>query len=77
MHEHAGRVENAAERRPASRRERLVEPRLQVAGLGARPDLLARALEHLPRSRDRERIARAAHELVDGRKIPQSHGKRV
>ena len=77
MHEHAGRVENAAERRPARSGERLVEPRRQVAGLRTRPDLLARALEHLPRGRDRERIARAAHELVDGRKIPQSHGKRV
>ena len=77
MHEHAGGVENAAERRPARRGERLVEPSLQVAGVGTRPDLLACALEHLPRSRDRERIARAAHEFVDGRKIPQSHGKRV
>ena len=77
VHEHTGRVEHAAERRPPYCRQRLVEPRLQVAGLDTRPDLLARVLEHVPRSRDRERIALTAHELVDRRKIPQSHGKRV
>ena len=77
MHEHAGRVEDAAERRPPRRGELQVEQDAQVTRLGAGPDLLARALEHVPRGGDRERVVEAAHELVHGRKILQSHGNRV
>jgi hypothetical protein len=77
VHDDAGRVEHAPERRPPRRAERLVESRPQVAGVGAGADLLARPLEHLPGGRDRERIVAAANELVHRRKIPQSHRNRV
>ena len=74
VHEHAGRVEDAAQRRPACCRERFAEPGAQVARLRPGPDLLPRALEHLPRGRDRERVVAPAHELVHRRKVSQPHG---
>ncbi len=73
MHEHAGRVEDAAERRPPCRRQRLAEPGAQVARLSAGPDLLSRALEHVPRRGDRERVVAPARELVHRRQVSQPH----
>ena len=65
VHDHAGRVEDAAERGPPCRGERLVEPRPQVARLGAGANLLPRALEDVAGGGDRERVVRAADELID------------
>ena len=46
MHEHAGRVEDAAEPGAPRSSERFLEPHAQVAGLGAGSNLLSRALEN-------------------------------
>ena len=69
MHDHAGRVEHAAQAGCTSCAQLLVEARRQVSRLGAGADLLARAVEHGPRRRNRERIVEVARELVDRREI--------
>ena len=73
MDEDAGRVEDAAKRRPPCRRERLGQPLLEVPGVAAGPDLLARAVEHGPRSGDGERIVDVTDELVDRGKVAKLH----
>ena len=50
----------------------------EVAGIGARADLLARPLEERPRGVDRERVRRAgASELVHRREVAQLHAERL
>ena len=73
VHDHAGGVEDAAQRRPPCRHERFGQPLGQVAGLRAGADLLAGAVEHGPRRDDRKRVVDVAHQLVDGRKVAQPH----
>ena len=46
---------------------------LQVPGVRAGPDLLARAVEHGPRRGDRERIVDVAHELIDRWQVAKLH----
>ena len=75
MHEHAGRVEDAAERRPPCRRERLGEPR-RAGRPGRRrpgsPRARARARPAPPRPRAGRRTPR--DELVDRWQVAQPHG---
>ena len=73
MDEHAGGVEDAAERRPPCRRERLGQPLAQVPGVRPGPDLLAGAIEHGPRRGDSERIVDVPHELVHRWQVAQPH----
>ena len=53
VHEHARRVEHAAQSRPPRRRELRRQPLAQVARIGAGADLLAGPLEHRARGRRR------------------------
>ena len=76
VHDHAGRVEDAAQPRAARGGELLAQPRRQIAGLAARPDLLARPLEHRAGRVDRERVVGRARELVDRRKVSEAHGSK-
>ena len=46
VHDHAGRVQDAPEVRRAHRAELVVQALREVAGIGARADLLPRAVEH-------------------------------
>jgi hypothetical protein len=69
VHDHARRVQHASERGAPRRGERGVEARVQVAGIGAGTDLLARAGDHVARCVDRERVVAAACELVNRRQI--------
>ena len=70
VHDHAGRVQDATQLRPARRGELLPEPRGEVAGIGARAELLARPGDHRARGVHRKRIVRAAGELVHRRQDP-------
>ena len=77
VHDHAGRVQHAAEARSARRaRARRAARCREVARIGARADLLARALEHGPRGVDRERVVDAARELVHRREVAQLHQRK-
>ncbi len=60
MHEHARGVQHAAELRPPRRLELGERPLDEVAGVGAGPDLLARALERRSRGLERRRARLAA-----------------
>lgn len=77
VHEHPGRVEHAAEGGSACRGHLLLEPRAQVAGVGARSDLVASAREQRSRRGDGERILAVAGELVHARKVAEPHERRV
>ena len=73
VHDHAGRVQHAAQACGARDTELLPQPRGQVAGIRSRTDLLARPREHRARRGDRERIVDVARQLVHGGKIAQPH----
>ena len=49
VHDHAGRVEDAAKPWTSCRAELVAQPLAEVAGIGSRLDLLARAGDHRPR----------------------------
>ena len=76
MHDHAGRVQDAAQARAASVLELCAEARDEVAGVRAGADLLARAVEHAPRGVDGERVVDPARELVDRREVSQLHRRK-
>ncbi len=82
MHEDAGRVQHAAQRRPPRAGE-LLESRIdERAGVAARPDLLARSLESRARRRQRELVrlrgqALVAQQLVDRGQIAELHAASV
>jgi len=73
VHDHAGRVEHAAEDRPACRRELLAQACREVAGLETRPDLSPRAVDHGTGGAHGQRVVDLAGELVDRRKVSQVH----
>ena len=77
MDDDAGRVEHAPQPRPPCLRELFAQPRVEVAGVGAGADLLARLLDHSARGVHGERVVRVSRELVDGREVPELHLPKV
>src|SRR5262249_7311693 len=75
--DHPGRIQNAAQRRPPCRGKLLVERCREVTGIAARPDRLARPVDHRPGRGDRQRIVGSTRELVHRRKVSQLHGEGV
>ena len=73
VNDDAGRVQHAAQGRRPRGVELGLQPRPQVAGLGAGLDLLAGAREHAARGDDGERVAAPSRQLVDGRKVAELH----
>ena len=73
VHDDAGRVQCAAQPRAAGRGELLPEPLLQVAGVGARLYVLARAREDRASRLDRERVVAPPRELVHRGQVAQPH----
>jgi len=73
VHDHARRVQHAAQRRRAQRSELLLQARLEVAGLRSGADRLACAVDHRTRGSHGKRVVGRAGELVDGRQIAQFH----
>jgi hypothetical protein len=73
VHDHAGCIEHAAQPRTARVQELVAQPLVQVAGLGAGANFLARPFEHRAPCRNCERIVHAANELVDRREVAQLH----
>jgi hypothetical protein len=76
VHEHAGRVHDAAQARPARSRRRLERIHDRVARVTPRPDLLSRPLQARPRRGERElarqrREPRVGEQAVDGRQVPE------
>ncbi len=69
VHDHAGRIEDAAEARRAHRRQLVVQALREIARFGAGADLLARLLEHRARGIDREWVVEPTRELVHGGEI--------
>ena len=69
VHDHAGRVQDAAQRGRRAAASSLLQPRAEVARVGAGADLLPRRGEHLPRRVDRERVVGCsrASSSTDGR----------
>ena len=77
MHDHAGRVQHAAEPRPPRALELGAQALAQVAGIRPGADLLPRALDHTPGRVDRQRVVHAAGELVHRREVSQLHDRSV
>jgi hypothetical protein len=76
VHDHARRVERAAEAWSARVFELGTQARGEVTGFRAGADLLPRPFEHPARGVDCERVADRAGELVDGRKVPELHDRK-
>ena len=77
VHDHARRVEHAAQARRAHCHQLCSQPLGKVAGIGAGTDLLARTVEHGPRGVDRERVVQAARELVHRWQVAQLHDRKA
>ena len=70
VHDHAGRVQHAPERRAPRLREPLVQPGGEVAGIAPRADVLTcLGQDHAGRV-DRQRIVDATRQLVHRRQVP-------
>ena len=75
VHDHARRVQHAAQARPPGLVELVVQSLAEVARIHSGPDLLPCALDHEPGGVDRERVVGRARELVHRRKVSQLHGQ--
>ena len=73
MDDHARCVQDAPQPWRARGGQLVAQPCREVAGLGARTDLLARTVEQRPCCVDGERVVDTARQLVHGREIAQLH----
>jgi hypothetical protein len=77
VHDHAGGVDDSAQARGAGRRELCLQLRAEIPGIVTPLYLFTRTRDYLARCFYGERVPALARQLVDGRKVAQSHGQRL
>src|SRR5262249_37072306 len=73
VHDHAGRVEDAAQTRRSGGLQLFLEPLAEIPGIGARLYLLTRVGNDRSRCLDGERGGARPCELVDGGEVAELH----